>query len=91
MMELITPSVLTSLRKFDAARQAVGQPAASPTGGVRLSPRERQILELMSAGRTDKEIAQQLEVSFWTVRTHVSALLRKMGARNRTEAVAAHR
>ena len=90
MMELIAPSVLKSLQKFDAARQAAAQPAV-PSTGVHLSPRERQILELMRAGRTDKEIAQQLAVSFWTVRTHIGALLRKMGVRNRTEAVAAHR
>jgi len=91
MMELIAPSVLKSLQKFDAARQAAVQPATSSTGSVHLSPRERQILELMRAGRTDKEIAQQLGVSFWTVRTHIGALLRKLGVRNRTEAVAAHR
>lgn len=91
LMELIAPSMMKSLQKFDAARQAAAQPPASSTGGVHLSPRERQILELIRAGRTDKEIAQQLGVSFWTVRTHIGALLRKMDVRNRTEAVAAHR
>lgn len=90
MMELIAPSVLKSLQKFDAARQTAAPPAAAPSG-VHLSPREREILELMRAGRTDKEIAQELGVSFWTVRTHIGALLRKLGVRNRTEAVAAHR
>ena len=86
MLELAAPSVLKSLKKFAAARDAgAAKPAARAR--VHLSPREQQILELLAAGDTDKVIAQKLGLSFWTVRTHVAALLRKLGARNRTEAV----
>lgn len=90
MMELIAPSVLKALQKFDAGRTVAVQPETSCTG-IHLSPREQEILELMRAGSTDKEIAKTLAVSFWTVRTHIGALLRKLGVRNRTEAVAAYR
>jgi len=91
MMELIAPSVMKSLQAFDAARRPSSETGALPADGIRLSPREQQILDLLAAGETDKAIAQKLGVSFWTVRTHVGALLRKLGVRNRTEAVAARR
>ena len=52
-----------------------------------LSEREREVLELISAGSTNREIAQQLYLSPHTVKEHTSALYRKLGARNRAEAV----
>jgi DNA-binding CsgD family transcriptional regulator len=90
MLELIAPSVLKALKKYSEARVASVRQAVARASGVRLSPRELEILELMRAGNTDKEIARALDISFWTVRTHISALLRKLGVRNRTEAVAMH-
>jgi two-component system response regulator DesR len=55
------------------------------TGG--LSERERAVLELMGSGATNPEIAQQLQISPHTVKEHTSAVYRKLGVRNRTEAV----
>ena len=52
-----------------------------------LSGREREVLELIAAGSTNREIAQQLFLSPHTVKEHTSALYRKLGARNRAEAV----
>jgi two-component system response regulator DesR len=52
-----------------------------------LSEREREVLELISAGSTNREIAQQLYLSPHTVKEHTSALYRKLGARNRADAV----
>jgi DNA-binding NarL/FixJ family response regulator len=52
-----------------------------------LSEREREVLELISAGSTNREIAQRLYLSPHTVKEHTSALYRKLGARNRAEAV----
>ncbi|MGO9750737.1 MAG: DNA-binding response regulator [Solirubrobacteraceae bacterium] len=52
-----------------------------------LSDREREVLELISAGSTNREIAQQLFLSPHTVKEHTSALYRKLGARNRADAV----
>jgi DNA-binding NarL/FixJ family response regulator len=51
-----------------------------------LTFREFTVLELMSCGAADKEIAVQLGVSVFTVNRHVSNILRKMGASSRTEA-----
>jgi DNA-binding NarL/FixJ family response regulator len=52
-----------------------------------LSEREREVLNLIAAGSTNREIAQQLFLSPHTVKEHTSALYRKLGARNRAEAV----
>jgi DNA-binding NarL/FixJ family response regulator len=52
-----------------------------------LSEREREVLELIAAGETNAEIAQHLFLSPHTIKEHTSALYRKLGARNRAEAV----
>lgn len=53
-----------------------------------LTPAEQRVLELMLDGSQDKEIAVSMDVSPNTVGVHVAAILRKMGAKNRTQAVA---
>jgi DNA-binding NarL/FixJ family response regulator len=53
----------------------------------RLTGRERQVLEQMALGKTNKEIALQLVISERTVKFHVSSIFNKLGAGNRTEAV----
>ncbi|MCU0490725.1 MAG: response regulator transcription factor [Chloroflexaceae bacterium] len=52
-----------------------------------LSPRELEVLELVAAGRTNKEIAVQLDISNQTVKNHVSSILRKLAVNDRTQAV----
>jgi DNA-binding CsgD family transcriptional regulator len=61
--------------------------AAAGAVAAALSVREQEVLELMSRGRTNADIAEALVVSPRTVGTHVSSILRKLGAARRTEAV----
>ncbi len=53
-----------------------------------LSPRQRQVLEYVRIGRTNKEIAARLGVSVATVNKHVHEVLSALGVRNRTQAAA---
>ncbi|HEV2124745.1 MAG TPA: LuxR C-terminal-related transcriptional regulator, partial [Chloroflexota bacterium] len=56
--------------------------------GIRLVPREREVLELLATGAPDQEIASSLFLSVRTVEGHVSHIRAKLGVRTRTAAVA---
>ena len=71
---------------------ALGQEvfAPAPDGAeVALSPREREVVAHISQGSTNAEIARALFLSPHTVKEHTSAIYRKLGVRNRAEAVKA--
>ena len=53
-----------------------------------LSPRQRQILDSLTRGLTNPDIAKQLGISLDMVKKHITALLAKMNVANRSEAVA---
>lgn len=57
-----------------------------PTGFEGLSPRERDVLRLVATGMNNREIGEQLHLSAGTVKNHVSAILRRLGTTDRTEA-----
>jgi DNA-binding CsgD family transcriptional regulator len=57
-------------------------------GDELITARERQVLEKLAAGGSNKSIARDLNISLATAKFHVGSLLTKLGARNRTDAVA---
>jgi DNA-binding CsgD family transcriptional regulator len=74
------------------ARLDVPGVARTPGGDLGLTDREAEVLRLVAAGRTNREIAGELFISAKTASVHVSNILRKVGATNRGEAAAiAHR
>jgi DNA-binding NarL/FixJ family response regulator len=82
---LIDPSVT---RKVVAEFARLAPPARKLDAGLPepLSERERQVLELMAQGFSNREIAQRLSLAQGTVKNYVTTILQKLGARDRTQA-----
>jgi DNA-binding CsgD family transcriptional regulator len=76
----------------DVARQDTGAWAGTSIEAddlpIALSPREREVLALLSEGASNKEIAHALAISIHTAKFHVASLTEKLGARSRVEAIA---
>ncbi len=82
---LLSPQVTRRLvAEFAARRPAARRP---PPELARLTPREREVLDLVVCGRSNTEIADALVVSQSTVKTHVGHILDKLGLRDRVQAV----
>ena len=70
--------------------QSFHRMGASPCETENLSPREKEILQLLSDGYLYKEIAEQLVIGIETVRTYIRRIYEKLHVRTRTEAVVKH-
>ncbi len=82
---LLAPSVTRRMIEHFAARRPRGGRAAATLR--ELTDREREVLTLIGAGRSNAEIARDLFISEQTVKTHVGKVLAKLGARDRVQAV----
>ena len=71
-----------------APLDASPMPPAAVAGLGSLTEREREVLDAMRAGRSNRQISDDLGISVATVKTHVSNVLAKLGARSRSHAVA---
>jgi DNA-binding NarL/FixJ family response regulator len=78
-LAVIAPALAGALLQAETA-------ATTPTA-VELTPRESQVLALLAEGLTNKAIAHQLSISDHTVKFHVNAILGKLNAQSRTDAV----
>jgi DNA-binding NarL/FixJ family response regulator len=82
---LLAPSVTRRLIQ-EFARQP--GPPARPTPALEaLTPREQEVLALIGAGLSNRELADRLSISEATVKTHVKRILMKLGLRDRVQAV----
>lgn len=87
----VTP-LLRGQERADPAATPDPEPAAAAVSGLQrmvdaLSPREREVLELMAQGMSNGEIAGALFLSETTVKTHVGRILAKTASRDRVQAV----
>ena len=71
---------------FRRAHQRAKIIFAERIGTLELTPRQFEILDLMSQGLTNKEIARRIGLSDGTIRAHVAAIFRNLGVRNRLQA-----
>jgi DNA-binding NarL/FixJ family response regulator len=62
-------------------------PPHTPTPFPELTTREREVLDLIAAGRSNHQIAQQLSLSGKTVANHISAIFAKLQVADRTQAI----
>jgi NarL family two-component system response regulator YdfI len=84
-LAVLPRDVLASL--LGGAPPADEVPDGNDAGGARLTPRELEVLAAMADGASNKAIARRLDISFHTVKFHVAAILAKLDADSRTEAV----
>jgi len=78
MSSNIARKIVQSFQRFNA----------SPTETENLSPREREVLELLARGYLYKEIAEALHISVTTINTHIRRIYEKLHVRSRSQAVA---
>ncbi|CAA9470946.1 MAG: Two-component transcriptional response regulator, LuxR family [uncultured Solirubrobacteraceae bacterium] len=82
---LASPSV--TRRLIERFVDAPGPSAKPPPQLDELTPREREVLELIARGLSNSELAQRLYLSEKTIKTHVGRILMKLGIRDRVQAV----
>ena len=86
----ISPSMLAEAKKSVSTTYLQAKPIEPRQPDVSgLTPRQQEVFQLMAQGLPNKSIATKLNCSDGTVKLHVSAILRTLHARNRTEAVLA--
>ncbi|WP_227981120.1 response regulator transcription factor [Nocardia spumae] len=84
----VVPKWLPSALLLEEVRRVANERHATrkESVAVRLSKRERDVLQHLALGLTNSEMAQMMNLSRWTVKQYTSALYRKLGVRNRTQA-----
>jgi DNA-binding NarL/FixJ family response regulator len=90
-LEIASP-YLANLHPVVLARLQGAHAAAAPVpalsfSGLNLSPREREIVDLLALGKSNKEMADQLSLSSDTIKAHLQHIFRKVGVSSRLEAV----
>ncbi|MFN8595387.1 MAG: response regulator transcription factor [Anaerolineae bacterium] len=83
----VARKVLREFQQLTQHRSPAPQPPVDEEPLEQLTDREEEVLKLVAAGLANKEIAQQLSLSEGTVKNHISAILAKLHANDRTQAV----
>jgi DNA-binding NarL/FixJ family response regulator len=90
---MTTEELVATIRAVDAGKshipQAIAVKLAERMGAEDLTPRESDVLEQIVRGKSNKEIAAELEISEATVKSHINSLLGKLGVTDRTQAATA--
>lgn len=84
-----SPSAGRHRRATPLGREVESQRAAATIATLDLTPRQKQVLELLVRGKSNKLIARALDLSVETVKNHVTGVLRALGVESRMQAVVA--
>lgn len=84
---ILDPAVTTTIIREAIRTKGERTGRAIPAPEEKLTTREFEILDLISRGHSNKEIGSKLHLSEYTVKFHVKAIFRKLGAKSRSEAV----
>ena len=84
---LLAPAVTRAVVEEFARHTPVQAPAAPPPAVAELTPREREVLDLLARGLSNPEICERLVISEATAKTHVARILQKLDLRDRVQAV----
>ena len=84
---LLAPAVTRAVIEEFARHQPAQPPPASPPAVDELTPREREVLDLLARGLSNPEICAHLVISEATTKTHVARILQKLDLRDRVQAV----
>ena len=90
---MTSEELISTIREVAAGRShippAIAERLAERMGTEDLTPREADVLEQIVQGKSNKEIATELDISEATVKTHINSLLSKLGVTDRTQAATA--
>src|SRR5712691_8265872 len=91
LKDMLCEEILAAIRAVHAGQRRipaeVGTRLADRMTGMELSPREQEVLQLVAKGKSNKEIATDLDVTEATVKGHLTNILSKLGVSDRTQAV----
>ena len=86
--ETVLPAVLTASLFTQIVESALRSGREIPAGAIRLTSREKEVVDLISAGLSNKEIAARLHIATHTVKSHVHNILEKLTLSSRLEIAA---
>ncbi|MBD3290032.1 response regulator [candidate division KSB1 bacterium] len=86
--ESVLPPVLTNSLFSQIIENTISSTKINARESIRLTPREREIVDLISEGLSNKEIAQHLHIATYTVKSHVHNILEKLALSTRLQVAA---
>ena len=84
-LQVLPPNLTGSLFSQIVDQAIIGSKPSDIIDSIRMTKRERQVIELIAEGNTNKEIAQKLHLSTYTVKSHVHNILEKLALSTRVQ------